>query len=212
MARLLDLFCGAGGAAVGYARAGFEIVGVDNRAQPNYPFPFILGDGLEVGRAIADRFDVIHASPPCQAYSTLSNRYGSTSATLIAETRRLLEATGRPWVLENVTGAIRELRSPVQLTGTQFGLGTHRPRLFESNRLLLVPPAERRPRDGVPIYGKPDGRWLWKRNDGSMLRGADLATGSAAMGVDWMTWPELVEAVPPAYTEHIGRLLIGGNL
>lgn len=203
--RLLDLFCGAGGAAMGYHRAGFDVVGVDVVDQPRYPFEFIQADATEFP---LDGFDAIHASPPCQAYTTMNNRHGSSSPPLIAQTRELLEATGVPWVIENVSGALSQMRSPIELTGEMFGLRVHRPRLFESNIALLAPARPPRQLDPVAVYGKQDGRRLWTRADGSELRVANVETGGAAMGIDWMTWDELREAIPPAYTEYIGGFLL----
>lgn len=212
--RLLDLFCGAGGAAVGYHRAGFDVVGVDIVKQPHYPFTFRLADALAVLRAPLGGllregdFDAIHASPPGQPYSTARNRFPSESEGLIPEVRRLLERCGVPWVVENVPGALSAMRSPVALTGEMFGLRVHRPRLFESNVMLLVPARSRRQRDPVAVYGKHDGRRLWTRKDGSELRCASLVEAQEAMGMDWADWHGTKEAIPPAYTEYIGRQLL----
>ncbi len=209
--RLLDLFCGAGGAAMGYSRAGFEVIGVDIVPQPHYPFEFWQGDAMKAldwTDTIAYRFDVIHASPPCQAYTTMNNRHGSPSQALIAAVRFLLIETGLPYVIENVAGALAHMRSPLELTGEMFGLRVHRPRLFESNQLFLAPWRPARQADPVAVYGKHDQRRLWTRTNGTELRAANLEEGSEAMGIDWMTWDELREAIPPAYTEWIGRQLI----
>jgi len=208
--RILDLFCGAGGCGAGYVAAGFGVVGVDLSPQPNYPWEFHRQDALEV---LADRdycagFDAIHASPPCQAYTTMNNRWGSSSPPLIAETRHLLEMVGLPYVIENVAGARADLRDPLRLTGEMFGLRVHRPRLFETNWPTMGMPAPPRQADPVAVYGREDGRRLWTRVDGSELRGATLETAAPAMGIDWMEWDELREAVPPAYTEFIGRQLM----
>lgn len=213
--RLLDLFCCAGGAAMGYHRAGFDVVGVDINPQPRYPFEFIRGDALEVCRAIGHTFDALHASPPCQAHTALSNRWRGTDSLadtrpeLIAPTREALEAAGKPWVMENVPGAAKAMRSPTRLTGEMFGLRVHRPRLFEASLLLLAPDAPPRQKRPIAVYGKMDGRRLWTRNDGSELRAPrSLAEPAAAMGIDWMEWDELREAIPPAYTEYIGAQLL----
>jgi DNA (cytosine-5)-methyltransferase 1 len=122
--------------------------------------------------------------------------------------RELLNASGLPWVIENVSGALSEMRSPVELTGEMFGLRVHRPRLFETNFPLMVSPRPPRQSDPVAVYGKNDQRRLWTRKDGTELRAATLEGGSGAMGIDWMTWDELREAIPPAYTEHVGWWLM----
>jgi DNA (cytosine-5)-methyltransferase 1 len=216
--RLLDLFCGAGGAARGYQRAGFHVTGVDVAGQPRYAGDeFVQADALEFifdwGNVDSEgrKWAAIHASPPCQAYSTMNNRHGSKSPALINETRLYLEATGLPWVMENVVGAKRHMRSPFVLTGEMFGLGVHRRRLFESNVLIPGIPIPPRQENPVSVYGKLDGRRLWTRADGSVLTAPrTLEPAADAMGIDWMTWDELREAVPPAYTEYIGRFLVAG--
>ena len=145
--RLLDLFCGAGGCAAGYVRAGFEAHGVDLADQPRYLLSgassFTRADALEYVQAHGRGYDAIHASPPCQAYSKATAWRGDRSRhpDLIAITRELLEATGRPWAIENVPCAARHMRSPVLLCGTMFGLRVRRHRLFElSAGFLLTPP------------------------------------------------------------------------
>lgn len=203
--RLLDLFCGAGGAAMGYHRAGFDVTGVDIVPQPRYPFPFVQADALTYP---LDGYDAIHASPPCQPYTTMNNRHGSSLPPLISHTRERLYATGLPYVIENVAGALGHMRSPLELTGEMFGLRVHRPRLFESNVLLLAPWRPPRQSDPIAVYGKHDQRRLWTRADGTEHRAATLEQAVDAMGIDWMTWAELREAIPPAYTEHIGRQLL----
>lgn len=204
--RLLDLFCGAGGAGMGYHRAGFlEIVGVDVYPQPNYPFTFNQADAMTFP---LDGFDAIHASPPCQGYTTMNNRHGSSSPLLIDGMRERLIAAGVPYVIENVAGARQSMIRPLELTGEMFALRVHRPRLFESNVLMLAPYRPSRQSDPVAVYGKQDGRRLWTRANGSELRVANLEDGSHAMGIDWMTWDELREAIPPAYTEYIGTQLM----
>lgn len=208
--RALDLFCGAGGATRGLQLAGFHVTGVDLLPQPHYVGDcFIQGDALAVDLA---GYDFLWASPPCQSHTTMSNRWrggggrADSHLNLIPATRARLEQAGTPYVIENVVGARRFLRSPTLLTGEMFGLGTHRPRLFEANWLLLSPPAPP-VADGVGVYGRRhDGRLLWHRNDGSELRAPrTLTQASVAMGIDWMAWGELTEAIPPAYAEFIGR-------
>jgi DNA (cytosine-5)-methyltransferase 1 len=212
--RLLDLFCGAGGAGVGYQEAGFDVVGVDLRPQPRYPFPFVQADALESPFRLSD-FDAIHASPPCQAHTTMSARWRGKGSLaderpeLIGPTRAMLVASGVPYVIENVPGAVKHLRNPLRLTGEHFGLGVHRPRLFECSFFCLTPTAPPRQADPVAVYGKMDGRRLWTREDGSILRAPkSLDPAAVAMGIDWMEWDELREAIPPAYTHYLGLRLL----
>ena len=217
--RLLDLFGGAQGCGVGYARAGFDVVSVDIEYHPRHPKidAALVYDALDVlGQpAYLARFDVIHASPPCQAHTTMSNRWRGAGGkadehvSLIAEVRDALESWGGPYVIENVAGARSHLRNPVTYSGGAFGLRVERPRLFESN-VELVPPPRVKVADPLGVYGKsPDGRRLFTRKDGSIQRAArGVEEARLAMGIDWMSWDDLREAVPPAYTEHIGRQLI----
>lgn len=204
--RLLDLFCGAGGAAVGYARAGFEVVGVDVAAQPHYPFKFHQADVL-MFQAIRG-FDAIHASPPCQAFTAYRRRgdgIGDGYPDLIAETRELLKATGLPYVIENVPGA--PLENPVQLCGSSFALDVRRHRVFECSFPVMAPPCAHGMQTGsypAATNREPDSRrtvevGVWR---------IPLEVQQRAMGIDWMTLAELSAAVPPAFTEHIGQFLM----
>lgn len=211
--RLLDLFCCAGGAAMGYYRAGFDVTGVDIKPQPNYPFHFIEGDARVFALDSGIQFDAVHASPPCQGYSTMGNRYrdkgGPSHDRLIAEMRGVLRALGLPYIIENVAGAAHEMESPIQLHGGMFGLQVYRPRLFESNIALVPPPRVASPVNPLGVYGKLDGRRIWTRKDGTEQRAArTLEQGQRAMGIDWMRWRELTEAIPPAYTEYLGKQLL----
>jgi DNA (cytosine-5)-methyltransferase 1 len=210
--RLLDLFCCAGGAGVGYARAGFEIVGVDITPQPNYPFSFIQSDALKLDPGFIKSFDAIHASPPCQSYSDLAkrNRNADEWPRLIEPVREMLVQTGLPYIIENVDGA--PLLNPVVLCGTMFpGLRVLRHRLFEAN-FEIVPPAHRKhPR--VHTFDKRKSHFgktnEWK--DFVQVTGGGnctLAAAREAMGIDWMTKGEINESIPPAYTEFIGRQLL----
>lgn len=219
--RLLDLFCGAGGAAMGYHQAGFdEIVGVDLSPQPEYPFEFIQMDALTALDSFAtdsdgpwsiEEFDLIHASPPCQSYTPMSNRYGSDHPQLITAVRETSAATGIPYIIENVQGAGPYMISPLTLTGEMFGLTVHRPRLFElGGWTALTPPRPPRQSDPVAVYGKPDGRRLWTRKDGSELRAwASVIEGQQALKIPWVTdWHGLREAIPPAYTRYLAEQFI----
>ncbi len=217
--RLLDLFCGAGGAAMGYHRAGFDVVGVDVKPQPRYPFEFHQGDALMFP---LDGFDAIHASPPCQFYSTMRVMPNARKhPDLVALTRDRLRASGLPYVIENVPGA--PLVNPTILCGSMFGLESdgmqlRRHRLFEMHpdRLLLVPPCSHKART-VGVFGsKARDIALEKRHYGQdkATRGKPVGVlleqrvGFEAMGIDWMTIEEASLAIPPAYTEFIGRALM----
>lgn len=262
MPRLLDLFCGAGGCSVGYHRAGFtEIVGVDNRPMPRYPFAFVQGDALEYLAEHGSKFHAIHASPPCQAYCSLRFLPNAKShPDLVDPTRAALVATGKLWVIENVIGA--PLRNPTMLCGTMFGLGTgsselRRHRLFETNWLLKVPfgmfckhgrrggdepdcvglygsegrarstkeIVRRRPKTICVIGGHGDPGisharrakkaktvGVWGHAGGESKRDGLLYFSTAerneAMGIDWMKGSEISQAIPPAYTEFIGKQLL----
>lgn len=199
--RLLDLFCGAGGAAMGYARAGFDVVGVDLRPQPHYPFTFVQADALRLPFRL-EAFDAIHASPPCQAYSWSAKRWTTIPRQdLVAPTRAQLTAAGVPWVMENVVGA--PLAKMLTLCGTQFRLGVLRHRVFESSVLLFAPGRCQHTgtvQNGTYVTVAGHG------GDNQKGRGSRAAK-HAAMGIGWMADQELNEAIPPAYTEFIGRQL-----
>lgn len=206
--RLLDLFCGAGGAAVGYHRAGFDVVGVDIRPQPRFPFEFIQADALDVFGWYESqwvyKFRAIHASPPCQAHSKAQRIRKNSHPDLIAPTRELLVLTGLPYVIENVKGA--PLIDPVLLEGQMFPeLRTHRPRLFETNWPLDVPVLRFSPPRNSKMGRRPKGD-EWIQVVGQSTGSARMARD--AMGIDWMTRDELSEAIPPAYTQLIGTQLL----
>lgn len=213
--RLLDLFCGAGGAAMGYYRAGFEVIGVDVASQPHYPFEFHQADALTFP---LHGFDAIHASPPCQHYSIIRN-FGNLRdrdyPDLIAPTRERLIGAGVPYVIENVPGA--PLVDPIQLCGSSFALPLRRHRLFESNVALLVPPcAHRQLLRGwrVPLgaparhRGKDPTRSRYVAVYGSTRYAGELSDRRIAMGIDWMTNAEITQAIPPDYTELLGHQLL----
>jgi len=213
--RLLDLFCCEGGAATGYARAGFEVVGVDIKPQPRYPFAFIQAAALDVRFG---GFDAIHASPPCQRLSDLAKRNGNADAwpDLVEPIRRKLIASGLPYIIENVEAARWAMRDPVMLCGTMFGLGydgheLQRHRLFESNITLAMPVCQH---SGGPVIGVYGGHARCRsakaggRGTKDVWKGGHKVAASEAMGIDWMTLGDLSEAIPPAYTEYLGSQLI----
>lgn len=215
---LLDLFCGAGGASMGYHRAGFDVVGVDIKPQPRYPFPFILGNAIDILRRMLqgekflasdgrwygiEDFDAIHASPPCQKYTKAGKQWrgnGKEYPDLIDTTRRLLIETIKPYVIENVPGA--PLINPVVLNGGIFSMLVHRVRLFECsfdipmvlmNQLASPVKMGRKISNGDVI--QPVGNF------------SNVTYARKQMEIDWMTRSELAQAIPPAYTEFIGKHL-----
>jgi SAM-dependent methyltransferase len=199
--RLLDLFCGAGGAAMGYARAGFDVVGCDIRPQPRYPFQFVRADALRPPFDLRD-FDFIHASPPCQAYSLGSLRWiaaGRSYPDLIAAARATLQASGIPYVIENVPRA--PVRRDVALRGEMFGLKVCRERVFELGGWWAMQPA-------LPFRGSvKNGDFVTCAGHGGDGSNS-LKVWRSAIGIDWMSKGETAEAVPPAYTEYLGRAFL----
>lgn len=220
--KLLDLFCCAGGAGMGYARAGFDVTGVDIVPRPRYPFAFVQADVMTLDPAWIASFDAIHASPPCQAHSAMKSMHNAKAhPDLVAPTRAILVASGRPWVMENVVGA--PLKNPILLCGTMFGLGVEdaelrRHRLFEmSHPPALVPQCQHGERDVIGVYGghirnrrraRTIGVYGEGVRDSRRMPDFTIEQGRAAMGIDWMTTAELSQAIPPAYTEWLGRHLI----
>ena len=210
MPRLLDLFCCEGGAGTGYARAGFDVTGVDIVAKPRNPHPIIVADAVEYCREHGHEYDAIHASPPCQSYSKALRHMATPQPMLIDAIREAMEDTGKPWVIENVVGAPlandSDLfgRHGVELCGTMFGLRIYRHRIFEASFQLPLPPAPcdhtrhamnpHRAEGRERIYaehGRQDPEKLW----------------AAEMGVEWMSRHGAREAVPPCFTEWIGASL-----
>ncbi|NBQ98159.1 MAG: DNA cytosine methyltransferase [Verrucomicrobia bacterium] len=211
--RLLDLFCCAGGAGVGYKRAGFDVTGVDLSPQPNYPFPFIQTDALGLTDDFLASFDAIHASPPCQSYSDLAKRNKNADKwpRLIEPVRNMLKKTGLPYIIENVEGA--PLISPIVLCGTMFPkLRVLRHRLFEANFHIRTPAHKPHPKVHTfdrrkSHFGKTD---EWK-DYVQVTGGGNCTLGAAkdAMGIQWkITKGEINESIPPAYTAFIGSQLI----
>jgi DNA (cytosine-5)-methyltransferase 1 len=199
--KLLDLFCGAGGAAMGYHRAGFDVVGVDIVPQRHYPFEFHQADAMTFP---LDGFDAIHASPPCQRFSAMSAcRRGLASIypDLVGPLRERLVATGTPYIIENVRGA--PLINPTMLTGSMFGLPLKRDRMFETSFPLPLMLAAH--------HDRPVGRaGHWRPGALISVSGncSPISLAREAMGIDWMNRNELSEAIPPAYAEWIGAQLL----
>lgn len=216
--RLLDLFSKAGGAAMGYHRAGFEVVGVDIEPQKNYPFEFIQADVMTtLSYKFMASFDAIHASPPCQGYTALRHAPGTIGAPkLIPAVRRLLGASGRPYIIENVEEAREYMIDPVMLCGSSFQLGAQgcqlrRHRLFESNIPLSAPPCQHDERPVIGVYGGHARRRAARhggRGTQDVWEGGHVAACSEAMGIDWMSLSEMSEAIPPAYTKYLGKRLM----
>jgi DNA (cytosine-5)-methyltransferase 1 len=214
--RILDLYCGAGGAARGYQLAGFHVTGIDFRPQPRYAGDeFIQADAIgwltSWLKQSPNIFDAIHASPPCQAHTRLRHRTGKEYPDLVDETRYLLIESGLPYIIENVPGA--PLIDPVVLCGSMFGLGATGPdgvwrqlrrhRLFETN-WNLVPPTEcHHVGQPVGVYGHGGGGQMSRGYKGNKQEYRD------SMGIDWATKAEIAQAIPPAYTNYIGGQLIG---
>jgi DNA (cytosine-5)-methyltransferase 1 len=208
--KLLDLFCGAGGAAVGYDRAGFEVIGVDIAPQPDYPFQFHQSDALDHVSRWWRFFDAIHASPPCQASTALTKgtNKGREYVQLIPETRRLLRATGLPTIIENVQGA--DVRRDLTLCGEMFGLDVIRHRYFEVSGFDVTRPAHKPHRGRVRGWRHGtyyDGPYVAVYGDGGGK--GSVSEWQAAMGINWTEDRKAIaEAIPPSYTEYVGTQLL----
>lgn len=215
--KLLDLFCGAGGCARGYQMAGFEVRGIDHKPQPRYVGEeFIQADAFEyLAKLIAsgeiEEFDVIHASPPCQAYSCATPAGDKKlHPDLIPDTRELLERAERPYVIENVIGA--PLHNAIVLCGTMFGLKDtvenlwlKRHRIFESNIILFSPGGCFCSRVETAFIGGHMGKLNRHPSHGNH---SGIHNARILLNIDWMKGDELGQAIPPAYTEYIGRQLL----
>lgn len=226
--RLLDLFCGAGGASMGYYRAGFQPYGIDNKPQPHYPFPFLQMDALEAmdrllrGEGLTfsngetlylKDFEAYHASPPCQAY--LNCNKGGLKETkhprLIEPSREILQKTDKPFVIENIHKA--PLNAGLMLCGTMFNLRVIRHRYFEFNFAPPLSPfhcnhwGSVARGEFVAVYdrGGKGPRYIGGREPKSWK---SQVTPAEAMGIKWMTFYELTQAIPPSYTEYIGKYLL----
>lgn len=202
---------------MGYHRAGFdEIVGVDIKFQQRYPFEFVQGDALEYAEKYGKEFDMVVSSPPCQLYSVTRSLSHGNYRDLVGPTRKVLQTTGKPYIIENVLGS--PLINPLKLCGTMFpGLRVIRHRLFECSPVIWWPPTQ------CQHIGKASssGRGISKKNLGETkptlenfdyitVAGNDyiVADGRIAMGIDWMTGKELSQAIPPPYTEWLGKEML----
>jgi DNA (cytosine-5)-methyltransferase 1 len=213
----IDLFCCAGGAGMGLWRAGYDVIGVDIMPRPRYPFPFVQADALRPPFDLR-HFDLIWASPPCQKYTSMRTMHNAREhVDLIPATRKMVRAAGVPYIIENVVGA--PLENPILLCGTMFGLGAddaelRRERIFETSFPVLAPKCQHglKPRV-IGIYGGHvrDRR----RRPGSASRGVagfSIDQGRIAMQIDWMTAAEMSQAIPPAYSEFLGRTALASML
>lgn len=217
--RLLDMYCCSGGAGRGYQLAGFHVTGWDIAAQPRYAGDdFEQRDVLDANPAdIAARFDAIHASPICQGLTRMRAPGKKEHPNLIPATRALLQATGLPWIIENVEGAEPWMPGAITLCGSMFGLGAQghqlrRHRLFIANFPISPPkPCDHSDDPVIGVYGGHARRRSAKhggRGTADAWKGGHKAAASQAMGMDWASLNELSEAIPPAYTEHLGRQLL----
>lgn len=216
--KLIDFCCCQGGASAGYVAAGFDVYGIDIVGQPKYPYPFLRANAIEAlvwlieGNGFRfsngeflhlDDFAAAHGSPPCQAHTLAQRIQKNDHPDLIEPMRFLFEQTGMPWIIENVPGS--PLRDPVELCGAMFGLRTYRHRLFESSVPLTAP--------AHPIHTAKTTKMGRAPKPGEFMHivgnFSGAQQGREAMGMPWASRDGLREAIPPAYTEHVGRQLIG---
>ncbi|WFB87552.1 MULTISPECIES: SAM-dependent methyltransferase [Streptomyces] len=208
--RVLDLFCCQGGASMGYHLAGFEVVGIDLAPQPRYPFQFIQADALAFVYEHGADFDFIHASPPCQRYTLAQRIQHREHPDLIAPTRAALEATGRPWAIENVEEAAPELREPVTLCAAPFGMQTYRHRLFETGGGFSFTPPRHKPHTApLTKMGRPRAAGHFAHYVGNF---SGVQEARDDMQVPWMNRDGIRECIPPAYTEHVATALYASLL
>lgn len=214
---LIDLFCKAGGVAMGYHRAGFDVIGVDIEPQRRYPFQFIRADVWALTPQFFLGADAVHASPECQGYSSMRHAKGAKGRPQeIGRARTMLQGLGLPYVIENVEDAAWDMIEPILLCGSMFGLGAQghqlqRHRMFESNIAISPPAACAHTTPVIGVYGGHARNRSAKhggRGTKDVWHGGHKAAASEALGIDWMTLDELSEAIPPAFTEHLGHQLL----
>ena len=204
--RLLDLFCGAGGAAMGYYQAGFHVTGVDIKPQPRYPFEFIQGDVMALELEFLRQFDAIHASPPCQWITYAASQWraqGQEYPKLLEPIRERLVRAGRPYVIEQPVGKV--LHHPLLLNGAMFGLRVKRDRYFETNWYLpmCLLPQDTKPTKMRRPFDARTGQLFYPVGHFSGVKEAGVIMECA-----WMTQKELAQAIPPAYAKYIGERLV----
>jgi DNA (cytosine-5)-methyltransferase 1 len=218
--RVLDLFCGAGMAADGYAAAGYEVIGVDLSPQPDYPYPFIQTDAIKLLESGVEGFDLIHASPPCQAFTRAAklreaqggvSRYGDLLSPVLGLLRGFY--AGTPWVVENVEDAKSLMPGAVRLCGSSFGLQVQRHRLFLSNREIVGTTCDHKSFPLDPVTGKPRPWGVYHVPGDSIPKGGRTARNAEhaaeVMGVGRpLPWASIKEGFPPLYTVFIGGQLL----
>lgn len=203
--KLLDLYCCGGGAGYGYEKAGFDVTGIDIEPQPKHRGNFIQADAIEYLKEHWSEYDVVHASPPCQAYSSASMQFriaGKEYIDLIELTRIELIKTGLPYIIENVPGS--PLINPIELCGAMFGMKTYRHRLFESNINLVAPEHPKHANKNAKMGRKP------ASDDFIQYVGhfSGVDEVRKMTGLYWLGQYELAQSIPPQYTEFIGRQVI----
>lgn len=202
---LIDLFSGAGGCAMGYYRVGFNVIGCDTKKQPRYPFLFYQYDAFEFLELAKDIADIIHASPPCQGYSTTKNLSGKTYPMLIPQTKDLLVNIGKPYVIENVPGSEKEMDHPIMLCGTMFNLDVIRHRYFDMWTSIEVDMECNHVKKTAPRGEYDRGQRGYITIAGNNF---ENKFAKKAMQIDWMSKKELAQAIPPIYTQWIGERII----
>lgn len=203
--KLLDLYCCGGGAGYGYELAGFDVTGVDIQPQPKHRGTFVQADAITFLLENHAHYDVIHASPPCQAYSMASMQFrksGKKYVDLIEATRKALIEIGKPYVIENVPGS--PLINPIELCGSMFGMRTYRHRLFESNINLVTP--------HHPEHVNPNAKMGRPVKSNEFIQYVGHFPGVKAVqemtGLHWLGQKELAQSIPPQYTKYIGEQIM----